>query len=350
MSSASFGKKRNFGLSRRVLLAATGGLALGAAGLRAGPAAAANAFDVDVFDADVFDPGWMIEFAANVSFSFTYDTGNDSAGESAPITAAYHLCRYQVTNAQYTAFLDDTGGSAPQAWPGGAYWEGKGDHPVLYVSATQAAAYCAWLSEQYPAWSLRLPTEAEWENAARGTGDLAYPWGDSLDTSYSGGVLSSHCNYNSVCAAFVLDRYGDTTVTYVGGSLEGESAVLSDLLSISSTGALTGWYDTSAKTGFVYTDLFAEIQDDGGNTSAVGSFPTGDTSTGLSDMGGNSWDWTSSQIVATNGQEQGDLVNAVRGGSWYASSRSCATWYRGEGREPGSGANTVGFRLAGVPA
>ncbi|MEV6347924.1 formylglycine-generating enzyme family protein [Actinoplanes sp. NPDC051851] len=328
-------------LRRRTLLAAAGGMAISAAGLSvSGPARAA----------DVFDPDWLVAFGADSAFAFQLDTSNAGSGESSPITADYHLSKYQVTNAQYQAFLDDTGGTAPRAWPDGAYWAGKDDHPVLYVPYTSAVAYADWLSGQYTDWTFRLPTEAEWENAARGTDTYAYPWGNSLDTVYADGVLSSHCNYNTVCAAYVLEAYGDTTVTYVGGSLNGQTAILADILSISSTGALTGWYDTSARTGFVYTDLFQEIEDEGGNTSAVGAFPAGDTGTGLADMGGNSWDWTSSEIVATNGQEKGDLVNAIRGGSWYASSRSCATWYRGEGRAPDGGANTVGFRLAAVAA
>ena len=65
-------------------------------------------------------------------------------------------------------------------------------------------------------------------------------------------------------------------------------------------------------------------------------------------MLGNSWDWTSSVIVAVNGAEAGQSVNAVRGGSWYATKASCALTYRGEGRAPRTGFATVGFRLVAV--
>lgn len=330
-------------LRRRTLLGAAGGLAIGIAGAQALPAAAAGSDTL-------FDPGWLVGFDPDPTFTFALNTSNAAPGEASPITAPYHLSKYKVTNAQYLQFLDDTGAEPPRVWPGGTYWEGKDRHPVMYLSAIEAGTYCDWLSRQHQDWTFRLPSEAEWENAARGPHLNPYPWGDTLDTAYTDGVLSSHCNYNAVCAVYVLDAFGSTRVSYVGGSLAGSSVVLSDLLTISATGALAGWNDTTTRTGFVYTDLFADIMAAGGNTSTVGSFPTGDTPTGLCDMGGDSWDWTSSTIVATNGQEKGQPVNAIRGGSWYASARSCATWYRGEGREPGGGANTVGFRLAAVPA
>ena len=60
---------------------------------------------------------------------------------------------------------------------------------------------------------------------------------------------------------------------------------------------------------------------------------------------GNSWDLTSSIVVAQNGLEQGVSCYAVRGGSWYATARSCTFFYRGEGRKDHPSA-TVGFRLA----
>ena len=62
-------------------------------------------------------------------------------------------------------------------------------------------------------------------------------------------------------------------------------------------------------------------------------------------MAGNSWDLTSSMIVANNGLEKGVFCYAVRGGSWYATARSCTLSYRGEGRKD-SPSSTVGFRLA----
>ncbi len=63
-------------------------------------------------------------------------------------------------------------------------------------------------------------------------------------------------------------------------------------------------------------------------------------------MAGNSWDWTSSDIIATNGAERGKTVKAIRGGSWYAMLNSCRTNYRGEGRREKGSYSTVGFRIA----
>lgn len=83
----------------------------------------------------------------------------------------YWIEIYEVTNAEYRQFLDATGRQPPEGPPGEA------DHPVTGVIWDAAAAYCAWANK-------RLPTEAEWEVAARGPGEdpPLYPWGsDPLD-------------------------------------------------------------------------------------------------------------------------------------------------------------------------
>ncbi|MCX4765158.1 formylglycine-generating enzyme family protein [Streptomyces sp. NBC_01275] len=291
----------------------------------------------------------LVAVPADPDFVFAADLSNNKgAGEAAAIASAYWLGAYQVTNAQYGAFLDETERTAPSYWDDGDIPSGRDEHPVLHVSSADAEAYCDWLTAQADGWTFRLPTEAEWESAARGPDAYAYPWGPDAGTIYTAPALSSKYNYNAVCAAYYLAEYGSTEATYndSDSSRYGESEPISAILTVSATGGVTGWIDHSTWTGFVYTDVFDALTAAGGNTSAVGSYPDGVSVHGAYDMAGNCFEWTSSIVTATNGAEAGQDVNAVRGGSWYATARSCATWYRGEGRDGAGGYPTVGFRVA----
>jgi formylglycine-generating enzyme required for sulfatase activity len=102
--------------------------------------------------------------------------------EDEPLTLpAYRLARTPVTNAQYQAFVGASGHRAPDHWINGTLPPGKEDHPVVYTSRDDALAFCAWAG-------CRLPTEQEWEKAARGTDGRAYPWGDE----WQGGRCNSY--------------------------------------------------------------------------------------------------------------------------------------------------------------
>jgi len=85
-----------------------------------------------------------------------------------------------VTSEQERVFLDL---AAPYVWRAGDPPRDRGLHPVTLVTADDGQAYCQWLARKTKQ-AIRLPTEAEWERAARGGVDgLRYPWGDTLDST-----------------------------------------------------------------------------------------------------------------------------------------------------------------------
>jgi sulfatase modifying factor 1 len=89
---------------------------------------------------------------------------------------AFELAVYQVTNAEYGCFLTATGAAAPKHWSDSSFDDPK--MPVVAVSWDEATSYCEWVSGATGR-IYRLPTEAEWERAARGGVEgLLYPWGN----------------------------------------------------------------------------------------------------------------------------------------------------------------------------
>lgn len=93
---------------------------------------------------------------------------------------AFAIAVHPVTNLQYRLFVWDTGRKPPRNWVGFDFEPGLEDHPVVGVSWHDAQAYGQWLAEKTHK-PYRLPSEAEWEKAARGADGRVYPWGPDFD-------------------------------------------------------------------------------------------------------------------------------------------------------------------------
>ncbi len=187
---------------------------------------------------------------------------NDGDDDEKPIhmvyVNAFYMDKYEVTNALYKKFIDATGHSEPYYWDDSKY--NAPNQPVVGVNWYDAKAYAEWAGK-------RLPTEAQWEKAARGgLAGKRYPWGDEAPDS--GGVYRA--NY------------------YTGNDAN------------------------DGADGYVYT-------------APVGSFPP--NGYGLYDMAGNVWEWcadwydgsyyaNSPENNPTGPDSGADLV--LRGGSWKA--------------------------------
>jgi len=85
----------------------------------------------------------------------------------------FFIDRTEVTNADYLKFIEATGYEAPPSWKGGRFADGADNLPVTDVTWEDATAYATWIGK-------RLPTEVEWEFAARGPEGRLYPWGDAF--------------------------------------------------------------------------------------------------------------------------------------------------------------------------
>ncbi|QUW03512.1 SUMF1/EgtB/PvdO family nonheme iron enzyme [Chloracidobacterium validum] len=103
----------------------------------------------------------------------------DETPAHAVTVKAFYIAKYETTNAEYKRFAEATGHPLPPSWKQGTYPAGQDDFPVTEVSWRDAQAYCAWLTKSNPDGVVfRLPTEDEWEYAARGTDKRLFPWGD----------------------------------------------------------------------------------------------------------------------------------------------------------------------------
>lgn len=116
-------------------------------------------------------PEGMVTVAAGV---YTVGRDNESDLEKPEHTVnlpAFFIDRTEVTNADYKKFVDATSHKPPANWSGGTYPADRANYPVTSITWQDAADYAQWAGK-------RLPTEAEWEAAARGSDGRRYPWGN----------------------------------------------------------------------------------------------------------------------------------------------------------------------------
>lgn len=113
----------------------------------------------------------------------------------------YYIDRYEVTTTRYAEFFRATNRAAPVFWSDEVLKE-HGHKPVVGVDWNNAAAYCGWVGK-------RLPTEAEWEKAARGTDGRKYPWGNVNPDEQRGNFNRFHEYYSGDYAREDYDYTGD---------------------------------------------------------------------------------------------------------------------------------------------
>ncbi|HEX5704063.1 MAG TPA: bifunctional serine/threonine-protein kinase/formylglycine-generating enzyme family protein [Pyrinomonadaceae bacterium] len=116
------------------------------------------------------------------AFTMGRDAGDDAERPPHPVTVnPFYIDVNEVTNEEYLKFVKATGHKAPSIWKNGSFAAGDARKPVMGVSWADASEYARWAGK-------RLPTEEEWEFAARGTKGFLYPWGND----WKDGAANAH--------------------------------------------------------------------------------------------------------------------------------------------------------------
>ena len=124
-------------------------------------------------------PGMVLIKGGTFKMGTDDATADDSDKPAHDVTLKdFYIDQHEVTNEQYQQFVKQTGRKPPDGWTGTDFPAGEGKFPVVNVSWHDAKAYAAWAGK-------RLPTEAEWEYAARGAEGRIYPWGQAWSPQLS---------------------------------------------------------------------------------------------------------------------------------------------------------------------
>jgi len=119
-------------------------------------------------------PGEMISIKGGRFIMGTDERLSDEGPPHEVAVESFEIDKFEVTNGQYKKFIDATRRKSPSHFRNRTYPEGKVDHPVTFVNWEDANAYCEWAGK-------RLPTDKEWEFAARGNDQRTYPWGNDFE-------------------------------------------------------------------------------------------------------------------------------------------------------------------------
>ena len=138
---------------------------------------------------EILDPHDGMTLVYIPAGKFQMGSADKASPQHTVYLGAYRIDKTEVSNAQYARCVADGGCTRPAnnySATRGSYYDNSqyANYPVIFVSWSQAAAYCAWAGR-------RLPTEAEWEKAARGPENFIYPWGNTFD-----GTRTNYCDVN----------------------------------------------------------------------------------------------------------------------------------------------------------
>ncbi|MCG9128423.1 SUMF1/EgtB/PvdO family nonheme iron enzyme [Candidatus Poribacteria bacterium] len=199
----------------------------------------------------VFIPEGVVIIGTNEK---TENSFGNEVDQQSVFVKSFYIDKYEVTNGQYRKFLLETGHRTPKFWEN-PYLNGD-NQPVVGINWEDAETYAKWVGK-------RLPTDIEWEKAARGISGYIYPWGNTFDSTFG--------NFDD------------------NGNMDGK------------------------------LDGFA-LQ-----TASIGSYPKGVSPFGLHDMAGNVWEWVEGTndmefkmpigLIKDDNLTNGKIYT-IRGGSW----------------------------------